>query len=71
MTKASEEVRLQLTQIQQGAISAILEKDNIIQDLEEKLTAFESVDTHELQATIVDLEDKYKELEEKSEAEKK
>ena len=37
LNKSNEDLKTQLSQIQQGAISAIVEKDSIIADLEQKM----------------------------------
>jgi hypothetical protein len=60
-----------LNQIKEAALSAIMDKDATIAELTEKLEEYQNNEgVNELKAVILELEDKYRELEDRSETQK-
>jgi chromosome segregation ATPase len=60
-----------LNQIKEAALSAIMDKDATITELTERLDEFQHNESaNELKSAILELEDKYRELEDRSEVSK-
>lgn len=62
LEKGAYELREQLDQIKEGAIAAIVEKDSIITDLQQKIMGLQNNDESNIENTIIQLQEKYRDL---------